>query len=204
MPKFLKNLLENKDKKGVYSLVIMLICGVLLLLASQLFARLGNGADISVLPLATSGREEQDYINDHMPDDAASAATLSSYLTQQLEDIFSLVAGAGDVRVMILMGDAANVFARNSQENVAATTEDDGEGGVRNIHTTNSSATYVMVRRSDGSEAPLMLQEVSPAIEGIIIVAQGGGDVVVRDALTRAAQAALGIAPHRIQVLEMR
>ncbi|MDR2182580.1 MAG: hypothetical protein LBE55_00225 [Clostridiales bacterium] len=203
MPKFLKNLFDKKDKKGAQGLVIMLICGILLLLASQIFARMGTGSVIDILPLGEGGPLEPAEIHD-MPMDTAQAMTLSSYLTQQLEDILSLVAGAGNVRVMISMGDAANVFARNSQENTAATTEDDGEGGVRNIQTTNSSSTYVIVRRADGSEAPLMVQELSPAIEGIIIVAQGGGDVVVRDALTRAAQAALGIAPHRIQVLEMQ
>ena len=204
MPQFLKNFFEKKDKKSVQSLVVMLICGVLLLLASQIFANMGDATpNISVLPLAAPGLQEQLETYD-TPSDTASATTLSSYLTQQLEDILSLVAGAGNVRVMILMSDAANVFAQNSQENISATTEEDGEGGVRNIHTTNSSTTYVMVRRNDGSETPLMLQEISPAIEGIVIVAQGGGDVVVRDALTRAAQAVLGIAPHRIQVLEMK
>ena len=207
MPLFLKKLFEKKlfekkDKKGVQGLVIMLICGVLLLLASQIFTRMGDNPSINILPLTADSPQEQ--AEAETTSDITSAATLSSYLTQQLEDILSLVAGAGDVRVMILMGDAANVFARNSQENVSATIEEDGEGGVRSIHTTNASSTYVMVRRSDGSEAPLMLQEISPAIEGIIIVAQGGGDVVVRDALTRAAHAVLGVAPHRIHVLEMR
>ena len=204
MPQFLKNFFEKKDKKGVQSLVIMLICGVLLLLASQVFANMGENPGINILPLAADSPGEENEIFDYMPKGDASNLTLSSYLTQQLEDILSLVAGAGHVRVMIYMGNAANVFARDSQENIAATTEEDGEGGVRNIHTINSSTTYVIMRRSDGSETPLLLQEIGPAIEGIVIVAQGGGDVIVRDALTRAAQAVFGIAPHRIQVLEMR
>jgi len=202
MPQFLKDFLEKKDKKGVQNLVLMLIFGVLLLVASTYFVGLSEDPGIDILPLAVNEPYEQTHV--HEVNDTTSTMALSAYLTQQLEDIFSLVAGAGDVRVMLTMGNGANVFARDSQENIAATTEEDGEGGVRNIHTTSSSTTYVMVRRSDGSEAPLMLQEISPAIEGIIIVAGGGGDVVVRDALTRAAQAALGIAPHRIQVLEMK
>jgi len=204
MPQFLKNFFEKKDKKGVQNLVIMFILGVLLLVASTYFVGLSEDPGINILPLAIESPQEQAHGDFYIYNNTESAITLSSYLTQQLEDILSLVAGAGNVRVMISMGNAANIFAQNSQENVAATTEEDGEGGVRNIHTTNSSTTYVMVRRSDGSEAPLLLQEISPAIEGIIIVAQGGGDVAVRDALTRAAQAALDIAPHRIQVLEMR
>jgi len=113
MPKFLKNLFEKKDKKGVLSLVIMLICGILLLLASQIFARMDGGSVIDILPLATDSPQEQAEIYDTI--DTTQAITLSSYLTQQLEDILSLVAGAGNVRVMISMGDAANVFAQNYQ-----------------------------------------------------------------------------------------
>jgi len=202
MPEFLKNFFEKKGKKGVQSLVIMLALGVILLVASSYFANTGSG--INILPLAMDDPQPQAFANAEEASLPAVQATLSSYLTHQLEEILSLVAGAGNVRVMLTMGNGTNIFAQNSQENVAATEEDDGEGGVRNIHSVNSSITYVMVRRSDGSEAPLMLQEISPSIEGIIIVAQGAGDIAVVDALTRAAQAALGVAPHRIQVLEMR
>ena len=204
MPQFLKKFFEEKDKKSVQVLAIMFILGVALLVARTFFADTEESGGINILPLAFDSPQEQKHVQFDEANNTAAAVTLSSYLTQQLEDILSLVAGAGNVRVMMTMGNAANVFAQNSQENVSATTEEDGEGGVRNIHTTNASVTYVMVRRSDGSEAPLMLQEIAPAIEGIIIVAQGGGDVAVRDALTRAAQAVLGVAPHRIQVLEMR
>ena len=197
MPKFLKNFLEKKGKKGAQNLVLMLLCGVALLVASTYFANMSSApeGDASYVPQAVISQEltAQTY-----------PTSLASYLAQELEEILSLVAGAGDVRVMLTMGSGANVFAQNSQENIAATTEEDSEGGMRSIHSINASVTYVMVRQSDGSEAPLMLQEISPSIEGIIIVAQGGGDVAVRDALTRAAQAALGVASHRIQVLQMR
>ncbi|MCL2376040.1 MAG: hypothetical protein FWC76_01465 [Defluviitaleaceae bacterium] len=204
MPEFLKNFFEKKGKKGVQSLVLMLVVGVILLVASAYLASTGGG--INIMPLASESLPMQSFDIAHAEEASplAEAATFSSYLTQQLEEILSLVAGAGNVRVMLTVGNSTNVFAQNSQENVAATTEDDGEGGVRSIHSVNSSITYVMVRRSDGSEAPLMLQEISPDIEGIIIVAQGAGDIAVVDALTRAAQAVLGVAPHRIQVLEMR
>ena len=205
MPQFLKNLFEEKDKKSVQILAVMFILGVGLLVARTFFVDTDERVGINVLPLTFDSPQQQSQVQfDEANNVAASTVTLSSYLTQQLEDILSLVAGAGNVRVMLSMGDAASIFAQNSQENVSATTEEDGEGGVRSIHTTNASVTYVMVRRGDGSEAPLLLQEIAPAIEGIIIVAQGGGDVAVRDALTRAAQAVLGVAPHRIHVLEMR
>ena len=127
-----------------------------------------------------------------------------AYLARQMEEILSLVAGAGQVRVMLTLGSSAGIYAQNTQASLSMTTEEDGEGGVRNVDTETSSHTYVMVRQTDGSERPLRLQELRPTIEGVIIVAEGAGDVTVRDALVRAAHTVLGIGAHRVQVFQMQ
>ncbi|MCL1787241.1 MAG: stage III sporulation protein AG, partial [Defluviitaleaceae bacterium] len=54
-----------------------------------------------------------------------------------------------------------------------------------------------------GVGTPLVLREVEPRIEGIVIIAEGGDSPFVRDALTRAARAVLGLEAHMIQVLTM-
>lgn len=198
MPKFLRDFFDKKGKKGVQNLVLMLLVGVLLLVTSTYFANLGGDGNGELgTPSAENAGEVNIY---HMQHPTATAG-----LAAELEEILSLVAGAGEVRVMVAKGAEAGtrVFAQNSQENTSATTEEDGEGGIRNVESVNSSITYVMMRQSDGGDVPLLLTETIPVIEGIIIVAQGGGDAVVREALTRAVQALLGVAPHRIQVFEM-
>lgn len=200
MPGFLKDFFDKKGKKGVQNLIVMLLVGVVLLVVSAYFANLGGGDDGADVSLAQNVGDVIAYQTQTLEQRPAVVADLAG----QLEEILSLVSGAGQVRVMLTMGSGASIFAQDSQENTAATTEEDGEGGVRNVESINSSITYVMVRQSDGSEAPLLLTQIVPDIEGIIIVAQGGGDVVVREALTRAAQALLGVAPHRVMVLQMQ
>lgn len=179
------------EKKGAQNLVIMLICGVVLLVAATYFISPEEEGVIHIAPLSSMD-DEASPGNIYQEDD----------LTKRLEQILSLVSGAGQVRVLLQFGNGQNIFAQNYQENIATTTEQDGEGGVRDIHTNNNSATYVMVRRADGSENPLLLQEIGPTVQGIIIVAQGANDVVVQDALTRAATAALGVPAHRVVVLQ--
>jgi stage III sporulation protein AG len=120
-----------------------------------------------------------------------------------MEEILSQIVGAGQVRVMLTMGTSASIYAQNSQTSHSATIELDGEGGERNIDVESSSHSYVMVRQSDGSERPLRIQELRPETLGVIIVAEGAGDVAVRDALTRAAHTVLGIGAHRVQVFQM-
>lgn len=199
MPKFLKDVFEKKGKKGVQTLLLMFLAGVLLLVISGYFA----------------SREDGDNRGEGQAHDHASAAyaasnltappiSLAAYLAKGLEDILSLVAGAGEVRVMLTIGNTSRIFAQNSQSISSKTTEEDSEGGVRYVESANSSFTYVMIRQNDGSEVPLLLTEIAPSIEGVIIVAQGGGDVAVRAALSHAVQALLGVAAHRVQVFEMQ
>ncbi|MCL2235185.1 MAG: hypothetical protein FWB98_01945 [Defluviitaleaceae bacterium] len=191
----LKNFMEKKGKKGVQNLVVMLIAGVVLLLISAYFASTRGDGE--------SGELRVESLEFEAPV-VTSTLSQESYIAQQMEEILSLVAGAGQVRVMLTLGSSASVYAQNTQINLAITTEEDGEGGVRNIDTETSSHTYVMVRQGDGSERPLRIQELRPNIEGVIIVAEGAGDVVVRDALVRAAHTVLGIAVHRVQVFQMQ
>ena len=198
MPGFLKDFFDKKGKKGAQNLVLMLLAGVLLLVASAYFA--GVGGDEDITQLSSQANVEEVIEQQYSPQPTISLAT---YLAERLEEILSLVAGAGEVRVMLTMGAGTGVFAKNSQENTSVTTEEDSEGGIRNIESINSSITYVMFRQSDGSEAPLLIAQLAPNIEGVIIVAQGGADAAVRAALSQGAQALLGVAPHRVQVFQM-
>ena len=45
---------------------------------------------------------------------------------------------------------------------------------------------------------------MEPEIEGVIIVAEGGGDIIVKNSLISAANAALGVPTHKIEVLKMK
>ena len=191
----IKEFLEKQGKKGAKRLVILLLAGVFMLLVSTYLSR-QDGAEL-ILPSSEAYTAAQAA-------PLTTAYTAAETLAQGLEDILSRIQGAGQVRVMLTMGYSQARFAQNVQQNTSGTTEEDGEGGIRNVETTNTTTSYVMVRQPDGSEAPLSLAHVAPNIEGIIIVAAGGGDVAVRDALMRAVQALTGVPPHRIQVFQMQ
>ena len=193
-PGFLRDFFEKKDKKGVQKLLIMLVAGIALLVIGAYFT---SPRDTPQQPISTYNTSPHPYQN-------PSPHLMAPSLTDQLEEILSMVAGAGEVRVMLTMGDSSRYFAQNIQENTSVTTEEDSEGGIRHVESLSSSVAYVMVRQNDGSEIPLLLGEAAPSIDGIIIVAQGGGDVAVRAALTHAVQALLGIPAHRIQVFQMQ
>lgn len=52
------------------------------------------------------------------------------------------------------------------------------------------------------NDKPLILQELSPQIEGVVITAQGAGSIDVQSKIIKAATALLDVAPHKVAVFE--
>jgi len=125
-------------------------------------------------------------------------------LEARLEEFFSLVEGAGEVRVMIspLTG-RETTFAVDVNMSKSSSIEEDSQGGTRETQQYQSQEQTVMITDRQGTNMPLVVRETEPQIRGIVIIAQGGDSPFVRDALTRAARAMLGIDAHNIQVLTM-
>jgi stage III sporulation protein AG len=61
------------------------------------------------------------------------------------------------------------------------------------MHTPNSGVTQ-----------PVVVKEKQPIIEGIIIVAEGGDDVIVQSNLRKAASALFEVAEYKIEVFKMK
>ena len=51
---------------------------------------------------------------------------------------------------------------------------------------------------------PYVVQEIYPEVEGVLVVAEGGGDSYVNLAITDAIQALFGIEAHKIRVVKMK
>ena len=138
-----------------------------------------------------------------VPQNTRSEFSAERELEIRLEEFFSLVAGAGEVRVMIspLVG-GETIFAIDKNQNQSTTREIDSGGGTREISQSQSQESTVIITDRSGQSHPLVLKEVEPTAQGIVIIAQGGNDPFVRDALTRAAIAVLGVDAHTVQVLQ--
>jgi len=123
---------------------------------------------------------------------------------ERLEAFFSLVQGAGRVRVMLGMSNTREtVFAVDSNQSESFTREEDAQGGHRETRQSADQMQTVFIPDRNGTSRPLILRESEQSVEGIVIIAEGGDNPHTRAELTRAAQAVLGIEAHRIQVLTM-
>ena len=114
----------------------------------------------------------------------------------ELERVLSQVAGAGQVQVLLTYATTA--------ESTPAREEKIEESNGNSEETVSRESTVVLMEDGSGGQSPLILTETAPQVEGVLIVAQGAGDPVVCDGLSRAAQALLQVPAHKIAILKMK
>lgn len=198
---YLKNLFRTKDQKIITYLGLMLAVGVLLMLLSgPMFRR---------QPVRETDRANGTHIESPVHKiPSGYSAEPGSYelaLERRLEEILSLVNGAGQVRVMVSITQGREtVFAVDRSINTSTTQEQDAQGGTRYQSSQQGQDKTLIITDRTGVDRPLVVKEIEPVIGGVIIIAEGGDDVLVRDALIRGASTLLGIDINRVQVMRMR
>lgn len=134
-----------------------------------------------------------------------SSTDLNAYtkdLEQRLARILSQIDGAGDVNVMITMKSSSEkVLDKDIESDHEAVTESDSQGGSR--QTNRSTKKESTVYNGNGTdESPYVSKELSPKVEGVIVLADGGGNAVVKENISEAVQALFDIEPHKIRIMK--
>lgn len=133
---------------------------------------------------------------------AGPASAEQPTLEVRLEGILGSMRGVGRVQVLITYATAGERVAATVStldESVSETS-----GGTTTTHSQQSREVRqpATVSTANG-QSPIILVEREPEIRGVIVVAEGAADPVVRLSLQRAVQAATGISLSCIEVFEM-
>ncbi|MCL1787520.1 MAG: hypothetical protein FWG38_06000 [Defluviitaleaceae bacterium] len=195
--KFLQKLAVENRKLAFY-LVALVALGVFALL----LGRNTPSPAHDTLPLTEASHRPEALFAASPPAYSPEAFAQERALEARLEAFFTLVEGAGRVRVMVspLTG-RETIFAVDVNKSESFSAEQDAQGGTRETRQQQSQEKTVMVTDRQGTDRPLVLRETEPTLRGVVIIAQGGDNPMVRDALTRAARAVLGLDAHQIQIL---
>lgn len=175
--------LNLKDKN---TWLILGIFGVLLLviaLPADQTGKKGSEAAQTVVEETTqqTGQERAD--------DATAA------LEKRLEGTLSLIDGAGKVRVMITLKDTGEKVV---EKDVTRRTDTDTGGNE------NSDLSQSSVYEKDGStETPYVSNEMTPQVEGVLVVAQGGGNSLVKQNILQSVMALFPLEAHKITIVKM-
>lgn len=183
-----------QNKSGKEKITIVVLTGILLL----------------VISLPTGSKSGQTETNENtqtrqtgLSESAKSAKSYETVLEEKLEKALKKVEGVGEVSVVItLKNTSEKIIAADSDYSESVIQESDSAGGVRSTTQQSESTSNIYYDTQEGSE-PYVTKENMPEVEGIVIVAKGGGDGNVCADITAAAEALLGVPAHKIKVLKM-
>ena len=189
------DILKKLDRKTIVNIAGVLILGVVLLvLSSSLFK--SDGGNKNPPP--------EDTISS-IPSSADRSNSYESGLETRLEEALSLIDGAGKVKVMLTLSYGREiVVAEDKTTNESVTKDMAGQGEGRTTESSNVESKKIIISGSDGVGIPLVLREVQPKIEGVIIIAEGGDNIFVKQALMSAAEAVLSLDISKVQIFKMK
>lgn len=179
---FWKGLFSPENKKMRSNAFLALAAGILLLAAGRFFSE----GERTQLPEQTAAITEESR-NDRQTE-------------ARMAEILSQIAGAGKVDVMLTYRKTEEQSLAQQEMREESRTEENG----RTAETLRTETEIILTEDSKGNTAPLILWASAPQVEGVVIVAEGGDDPKVCQALNQAAQALLDVPAHKIAVLKMK
>ena len=185
----------NEKKKislksiGVDKLVLIAVAGVILILCS----------------VSDSGKEsEESTIADNLGSETTQSAENTISTEDELEEILSKINGVGNVSVMITYSSTEEeVLKEDKSSESDSTSEEDSGGGTRTITSSSSSVTTIYTTDENGNDVPYVVKTLLPEVEGVAVVAEGGGNMEVKEEIIGIIQALFNIESHKIWVTEM-
>lgn len=174
-------------------LILLGLVGIILMVTGGFLSRDGNNEKNMV--------RESDRIN------IIKSPAVRSYeenLEARLANLLSQVKGAGAVGVHIsLENNGLQENAQNLVKESKTVQEKDNNGGIRTTTETKESV-QVLLSKKDGIDKPIVIKEIKPIIRGVLIIAEGASDSIVKSNLIKAVEYGLGIPAYRITVLPQR
>ncbi|NLL00276.1 MAG: stage III sporulation protein AG [Clostridiales bacterium] len=184
---------------GIPKLILIFLAGVLLILLTipGLIGEDKKGQEKNIV------RESSDLQNGTNTT-SYDSNTYISELEGRLENILRKVNGIGEVEVMItIKASKEQIPLKDVPYTQEGLNEVDGEGGSRTNNRIQKEESTVLVTNEDGNSQPYILQEKEPEVEGILIIAEGGDNVLIIKDIMEAAEVLFNIPAHKVKVMKM-
>lgn len=195
---FLKKLYNTQGKKKIIeNTVIVIIVGMIILIAGSSIFKPGRSDTKSSVENKSSEIEAASKVT-------SKETSENKSVEEKIEAILSQIEGVGKVDVMITyVSDGEIVPAVNTKINENDTDEKDSGGGTRKIRERDQE-TSIAYEEAQGTKKPIILTHKEPEVKGVIVVAEGGNDVIVKDKICKAVQVLLDVPIHKVQVFERK
>ncbi|WP_168198275.1 stage III sporulation protein AG [Crassaminicella thermophila] len=186
--KFKAYINNNGYKKVVYNLIaVIIICIIGLITLDTFFPRsVKNSTNTTI-------KENNDDVWKSNYQDTAEV---------KLKQILNQIKGVGEVEVMITYETSTEVVpALNVTKSSQITEEKDSQGGTRTTTQNDSSENVVMTNQNDNL---VVIKEIKPQIRGVVVVAEGAGDIKIKLEIIEAVRTIFQIPAHKVMVYEKK
>lgn len=194
---------EEKIKRPVLKklnfLIILAAAGIFLIVLANTFAGSGSTSTDRL----NTGQPAVHVEPPTLKNTSSEITKLEDTLAERLEEVLAQVNGVGQVQVTVNMASTTQKdFAVNTTTNNKNTQERDPKGGNRAITETEENGQMVMARGNQGGgEVPVVIKEIKPEVKGVIVVAEGADDMLVKADLMKAVQVYLDLPLYKVIVL---
>lgn len=194
--KFLEKFKNQSKKKLIENAIIVIIVGIIIIIAGGTIFGSNGQKDVKSKPPDGTSVEVANKTTE---------AEERSDLEVKLASILSKIDGAGKVDVMITYVSGREIVpAYDIRSNENSTQERDNGGGTRNITQSDKEQKIAYEEEQGGIRKPIIVKDLQPVVKGVVVVADGAREPVVRESISRAVQVLMDIPIHKIEVLERK
>lgn len=178
--------------------LIVILLGILLCVISLPVEKSETKSDIS--------DNTDDRIDDHRQvfTDDWSEDYVSTW-ERKLEESLLYIEGAGQVKVLITLKESEQkVLAKDGIEENTETMEADASGGNRQTVQSKIEKSTIYTVDERGQDVPYVVKTITPAVEGVVVIAQGADKPEVRQNIIEAIQVLFDIDMNKITIVKMK
>lgn len=129
----------------------------------------------------------------------------AGYWEERLEDTLRYVDGVGHVKVLITLRESEHkIVEKDGPETYSNTEETDSAGGSRIIGESRVEKSTIYTTDADGQNIPYVIMTIPPAVEGVVVIAQGAGSQSVQENIIEAIQVLFDIDANKIKIVKMK
>ncbi|MCD7725541.1 MAG: stage III sporulation protein AG [Clostridiales bacterium] len=137
--------------------------------------------------------------------ESGTEAAYTGYWEDKLENALSCVEGAGEVRVLItLKASEERIVEKDGPEEWSDTVESDAAGGSRRVEESRNEGATIYTVDENGNSVPYVVKTLPPVVEGVVVIAQGADEILVRQNIIEAIQVLFDIDMNKITVVKMK
>lgn len=184
--------LKRGNKKNTQDLVVILIVGLMIMLVYSFFNtdKPRSSGYVEVTPAA-----EKTVSN--------APISYEDKLESELTDVLEQIHGAGKVKVMIYFDSSSEIVPAFSENDTNRLIEESGSDGGKSVTNESSTSNTIVTTNEGSTNKPLILKEVKPKINGIIVIAEGASDPNVKYKLYEAVRTVFNIEQYRVNIYAM-